>query len=520
MICSVVYNDDLGRVIISASSITGGNLADVERSLNQVDWTPVRGATGVKLFGDAPTASLMPPVNDFEFATQASGFIFPSDQVCPTGSPASITNHYRVRSYNPESMLAVTGNIDSRASTPDHATLDITGDIDIRIGVRPDKWLGVANPQTFASKYISSGDNRSWTFALNPDGTIMFRWSPTGLFAGITANTISSTVPTGFADDTHHAVRVTLDIDDGLGNNVVRFYTADTTAGPWIQLGVPITRAGTTSIFSGTALVEVASINGGTTSGIAGQFMFEGDITKFEVRNGINGTVVTSPDFTNQLPGTTVFVDAQGRTWTVDTNGRILVDPEPTEPPIIRDACVTSITPNITDTWLKSIYHPFLNRKIKVLRDFAEVSRSFRGNVFDVVNRSLPIGVTDLRQSRRWVLGVCTDTPQEATDLDTLLASGDPLFLHVPGNSNIPVPSMHIVVDGAATMLKRAYSDKRVWSLPFIEVAAPGSEVTGSIGTWQTVLNTYDTWQDVLNAHPTWASLLTLVGTAEDVFFP
>jgi hypothetical protein len=519
VICNVVYDDQLGRVIISATDVTGGSLADVERSLDQVEWVPVRGGTAVTVVGTPPTGSIAPPVSDYEFATQASSFTFPSGSVCPTGS-AGIENFYRVRSYYPESMLTVTGSADSRASTPDTASLDITGDIDIRIGVRLEDWTPGTNAATLASKYNSTGDNRSWTFAVNSDGTLLFRWSPDGTFTGITNNSVSSTSAPGFADGSHHAVRVTLDVDNGLGNHVVTFHTAETIAGPWQQLGGTVIRAGTTSIFSGNAAVEVGSINGGVTGAFAGQVMLNGDVTKFEVLNGINGTTVTSPDFTDEQPGTTVFVDAQGLTWTLDTDAIIQVDDAPTEDPVIIDECITSITPGMTDVWLKSIYRPFLNRKIDVLRDFAEVSREFRGGVFPIINRSLPIAVTDLRRSRQWVLGVCTSTAAEATDLDVLLASGDPLFLHVPANSNLPVPSAHIVIDRTASSRKRAYSDKRVWTLPYTEVAAPGDEVIGSVGTWQTVLNTYATWQDVINNHATWADLLTLVGSAEDVIFP
>jgi hypothetical protein len=59
-----------------------------------------------------------------------------------------------------------------------------------------------------------------------------------------------------------------------------------------------------------------------------------------------------------------------------------------------------------------------------------------------------------------------------------------------------------------------------VFTLPITEVAAPGADVVGSVGTWQTVVNTYATWSDVLANHPTWADLLTLVGSTNDVIVP
>lgn len=194
-----------------------------------------------------------------------------------------------------------------------------------------------------------------------------------------------------------------------------------------------------------------------------------------------------------------------------------LVEPESG---VIFDSDTTSITPVITSVWLKSIYHPFLNRQIDILRDFDKVSRGFRGNVYDVIGRSLPVAVTDLRQSREWTLEICVHGDQNASAVDIMLASGDPLFLHIPSDSNLPIPSMHIAVNQNASMLKRAYSDTRIWTLPFREIAAPDASIVGATATWQTVLNLYGTWQDVLNAHPTWSDLLELIASPEDLVLP
>ncbi|MGH9858302.1 MAG: DUF5005 domain-containing protein, partial [Acidobacteriota bacterium] len=86
------------------------------------------------------------------------------------------------------------------------------------------------------------------------------------------------------------------------------FYTAPTIAGTWTQLGSTVVTAGTTSIFSGTAQLEVGSVASGIES-------FQGSMFKIEVRNGINGTVVANPDFTVQAVDDREFADAAGRTW-------------------------------------------------------------------------------------------------------------------------------------------------------------------------------------------------------------
>src|SRR5690606_29543555 len=116
----------------------------------------------------------------------------------------------------------------------------------------------------------------------------------------------------------HRAVRVTLDVDNGAGGYTVTFYTADTIAGPWTQLGDPtVTTGGTTSVFDSTAPVEVGSVDDIAGDAIPGKYI------AFELRDGIDGTLVASPDFSAQAPGTTSFDDAQGNTWTVGAGAAI-----------------------------------------------------------------------------------------------------------------------------------------------------------------------------------------------------
>lgn len=190
-----------------------------------------------------------------------------------------------------------------------------------------------------------------------------------------------------------------------------------------------------------------------------------------------------------------------------------LVDGEP----VVEDECTAFITPILDGVWLKSIYQPFLNQEIVPLGAFQPVARGFRGGVFNVIGRDLPVAVTDVRASRRWVLRLATNTADEAWLMDAIIASGDPLFLHIPNDSTLPIPSMHIVIDQDALADKRWFSDQRAWNLPFIEVAAPGSAVVGSTVTWQTVLNTYTTWQDVLDNNASWSDLLQTVADPSQV---
>jgi hypothetical protein len=109
-------------------------------------------------------------------------------------------------------------------------------------------------------------------------------------------------------------VGFTLDVNDGGGNNVVRFYSSSATTPPadittW-DLLLTSTQVGTTSIYSGAGPLYV----GLRAGGIPG---FRGRYHALQVRNGINGTLVANPVFSAQTPGITSFVDSTGKTWTL-----------------------------------------------------------------------------------------------------------------------------------------------------------------------------------------------------------
>ncbi|MFI6228876.1 hypothetical protein ACIBCR_16355 [Micromonospora echinospora] len=207
------------------------------------------------------------------------------------------------------------------------------------------------------------------------------------------------------------------------------------------------------------------------------------------------------------------FVDRVANTYRVTAydGGGVQVDQES-----------ASITPALDGVWLKSLARPFLNRVVQV-RGYGEVTRRSRAGVFDVIGRSYPIAVTEVRGSRQWVLEVVTDTTEDASDLDLLLASGDVLLVHVPAASGrvSAVPGGYVAV-GDVRLVTPPTVDlvQRVFALPCVEVAAPGPDVVGATSTWQTVLSTYATWADVMAEHATWADLMELVGDPTDVIVP
>jgi hypothetical protein len=81
-----------------------------------------------------------------------------------------------------------------------------------------------------------------------------------------------------------------------------------------VPLGPSVVTAGVTSIVNS---VDPAWTAG--TASDAGPMC----ITHVEIRSGIAGTVVASPNYAAQADGTTSFADAQGNTWTLNAGGYI-----------------------------------------------------------------------------------------------------------------------------------------------------------------------------------------------------
>lgn len=200
--------------------------------------------------------------------------------------------------------LVLPGSSGAYASTPDAAALDITGDIDLRADVALADWTPAAE-QTLISKFVTTSNQRSWRLLLNAAGTLGLATSADGsavLFH-------NSTVPVGATDGTRVTVRATMDVNNGSAQRVVTFYTGPTVDGPWTQLGAAVTVSGATSLFSGTAPVEIGSFNSGSSA------MATGTVYAAKILNGIGGTVAADPTFGRATAATT-FNDSTGKTWT------------------------------------------------------------------------------------------------------------------------------------------------------------------------------------------------------------
>lgn len=225
-----------------------------------------------------------------------------------------IGRNTRVRLSVPSTgkYLQLDGDSAGYVSTPDTGVLDITGDIDVRAEVSPN-WYG-AESQVLIGKWDPAGNQRSWLMRIF-EGILIFSYSMDGTSANSWFH--GQTLP---VLPERAAVRVTFDADNGAGGRTVRFYWAESLTGTWVEFADPATLTGVGSIFASTAPLSIAPTD---TTTNPDRLPFVGRGYRFEVRNGIGGTVVASPDFTAQTAGAASFTDSAGRLWTLHGGAEI-----------------------------------------------------------------------------------------------------------------------------------------------------------------------------------------------------
>ncbi|MBA0126277.1 hypothetical protein H0B56_12065 [Haloechinothrix sp. YIM 98757] len=212
----------------------------------------------------------------------------------------------RVRIGPSQQGMWLPGEDGSYAHTEDASSLDIIGDIDIVFEATPTSWRPDADT-LLASKYQISGDNRSWMAQHMADGTLRLSHSEDGTFNTFKQSTSTSPVP---ADADLLALRIVLIVDDGNGNAIARFYTAASIGDTWSQLGNDVVHDATTSIYASDAPLEIGAGAGGGAI-FPDDATFSGTIHAFQLRAGVDGTLVADAEFADQD-------DLTSTSWTAD----------------------------------------------------------------------------------------------------------------------------------------------------------------------------------------------------------
>lgn len=172
------------------------------------------------------------------------------------------------------------------------------------------------------------------------------------------------------------------------------------------------------------------------------------------------------------------------------------------------------ITVVLDKPWLKSISFPFANQQVTINRG-EDITYPSRTGVFDVVGRRLPVAVSSTRGAAQYDVLLSTLVKTEREDLLALFSPGDVLFLQTP--PEFPLPRGYYVAGDIQAARRDMPWERRWWSLPLIEVAAPTADVVGASITWRGLARRYATWDAVIAENATWTDVIELVGIPNDV---
>lgn len=466
MTVTLTYDATLSRVRIAADALAAASYATVERSVDQIRWTTVRG--GVTAAVTAGSLSL--PVDDYEFAP-------------------NVVNYYRVRGVESGAITFVAAGAAATAVnasvTPALPAGIVVGDLLVCLASIRNSGAGTVNVPAGWTLMRQSGN-----MSLLGRRYVAGDTAPTITFAGgvALADTIAQVAAIRRAD----LVPVTgIDQLNGSAQNVA--YPALTVPADNLALLLygwkQATWTSVAALAGATEIAEPTAVAGDDAS-MVWDYMIQ------TVRANIAaGSFVVTGGVAGTSRGAVVALQ---------------------HAPYLNEQ-LANVTPVLIVAWLKSVSRPYLNQAVTLGGESFAVDRPARGSVHDVVGRSLPVAVTDVRGSRRYGLIVRTTTAVAAANLNYLLASGDILYLHAPTGMVVPDGGVYLRVGDTQEQWPTGFGELRAWIVPVVEVAAPGPDVIGKTATCQTVINAYATCADVLVAFATCADLLAQVAPPSEV---
>src|SRR5262245_55772106 len=497
-----------GRVLldINFSDVSTAAYVRVLRVLDNGATTPVRVNTIANSTGDYIRLSGGKALIYDTEAPLDVPLVYTADALTLTGAVAS-----------PVSGVLLAGVSGTYVSTPDNAALDITGDIDIRADMTMLDWTPFTNASV-VTKWGAAG-TRAYLIQIAPDGKLSIIWSNDGT----AVNTLTSTVSIPGIDGQRLAIRATLDVDNGAGGKTANFYSAPSINGLWTQIGSSVVSGGTTSIFSGTAVVEI----GGHTSGTLD--LFPATIHSVEIRNGIEGTMVANPNFAAQNVGTTSFTDQAGRVWTLNGTAAIVGGP-----PAVSAPAPGSVLASGGNLWLKAPLRPWADQRIVLnvpqepdcvpesalfFQAMDTEARDSRTQVQVVNNRKNPISMARLRAGISSILSIISRRFVDRDNVIALNADGDPLFFEGPADYGIPDQYMSVA---NYTVGRLSTDHRRQWrahAMTYVEVDRPAGLAAGVLGArWDDMCQRYATFGAATAAGVTWTE--AMLGLASNVPSP
>jgi len=203
------------------------------------------------------------------------------------------------------------GGVGNYWSSPHRSADNISGDIDIRIYLDPDRWADPPGSwhQHYCGIWGTTTGSFQWRLDQFQHGTVAFDWS----LDGTEGNRDVLWFNYGIQSLRPTWVGFTLDVNNGAGRKVGTCYRWDDDSPPaditqWTVVET-LSRLGTTQLGTGSTSDLIIGAD------FDNRYAMRGRFHRLQIRNGINGTLVANPDFTAQTIGATSFADSTGRTW-------------------------------------------------------------------------------------------------------------------------------------------------------------------------------------------------------------
>lgn len=161
-----------------------------------------------------------------------------------------------------------------------------------------------------ASKWVESGNQRSWALCLKENLALVLFISTDGTVAGIREY---HSAPLTFSEGVRFRIRVKLDLVSG-SDSVCTFQTSDDDAATWDTLST-VTQSTVSGIFDSTAAVEVGAFNGGTSE-------FQGKVFQFWLHATLaDGPVLNFDAAEGETGDTSITSEDTGEVWTIHSTG-------------------------------------------------------------------------------------------------------------------------------------------------------------------------------------------------------
>ncbi len=464
MTTTTTYLNDLSRVRVQFSGLDAdADYALVERSTDGITWTTVRGGDKVGLIGGSGK------LDDYEFA-------------------AGVANTYRVTAVD---SAAVQPNGAGTYTTGNNATLNpplpgavVNGAVMLLFVTHANTAATITTPSGW-TRILSGASHMAMFYRTMAPGVT----APSVAFSGGAAGDSCSAHIRAWtnADTPQHVALQT----NASAQNVA--YPGATLAQDGIAWVMHMWKA--SSFTSGaTAPALFGDAQGGSNAAGANS---ESNLTW---RTDATANIRTITSGTSAYTGGSAAVS---KARLIRMARRLNVGVE-----------TSVITPTLDSVWIKNVRRPSLNRRVMVT-GISEIVEPSRTAIVDVIGRTMPVAINDVRGSQRFTLQVRVPGLAEAADFRNALGTGHTVFVQAPSALSA-VPTVYAAIGDTTRSQPRGSvrATSRYFDLPLTEVAAPASTVYSDTFTIADVIATYATIADVVAAVSTISALMDKVSTA------